>query len=124
MDMNFIYCCFRLTETLLILANHLPHPAYRSPVSLRETSSMANMSSDLKFYMTVYGSLTAANTLFTAARAFLFAYGGICAATVIHDRLLDRILKVTHQQQFICVSHTVCLYYRCELEIVTGWLIH
>ncbi|XP_062400248.1 ATP-binding cassette sub-family C member 10 [Sardina pilchardus] len=66
-----------------------------SPMLLRETSPVANMSSDVKFYMTVYGSLAGANTLFTAVRAFLFAYGGIRAATVIHNRLLDRILKAT-----------------------------
>lgn len=44
--------------------------------------------------MTVYGSLAVANTVFTAARAFLFAYGAIHAATVIHRRLLDSVLKV------------------------------
>uniref|UniRef100_A0A8C2DVX8 ATP-binding cassette sub-family C member 10 n=1 Tax=Cyprinus carpio TaxID=7962 RepID=A0A8C2DVX8_CYPCA len=58
-----------------------------------ETSG--NMSSELKFYMTVYGSLAAANTVFTAARAFLFAYGAICAATVVHKRLLSSVLKAT-----------------------------
>uniref|UniRef100_A0A671NWY3 Multidrug resistance-associated protein 7-like n=1 Tax=Sinocyclocheilus anshuiensis TaxID=1608454 RepID=A0A671NWY3_9TELE len=58
-----------------------------------ETSG--NVSSELKFYMTVYGSLAAANTVFTAARAFLFAYGAICAATVVHKRLLSSVLKAT-----------------------------
>ncbi|GAA6102451.1 ATP-binding cassette sub-family C member 10 isoform X1 [Tachysurus ichikawai] len=57
--------------------------------------SFGNMSSELKFYMTVYGSLAVANTLFTAARAFFFAYGAIQAATVIHRRLLDSVLKAT-----------------------------
>lgn len=52
------------------------------------------MSSDVRFYLTVYGSVAAANTVFTALRAFLFAYGAICAAAVIHDRLLERVLKV------------------------------
>ncbi|XP_063055081.1 ATP-binding cassette sub-family C member 10 [Engraulis encrasicolus] len=72
-----------------------------SPVSLRETwwstsSSLgANISAELKFYMTVYGSLAGANTLFTAARSFLFAYGAICAARVAHRRLLHRVLKAT-----------------------------
>uniref|UniRef100_A0A7N6ABQ1 ATP-binding cassette, sub-family C (CFTR/MRP), member 10 n=1 Tax=Anabas testudineus TaxID=64144 RepID=A0A7N6ABQ1_ANATE len=47
------------------------------------------------FYLTVYGSIAAANTVFTALRAFLFAYGAICAATEIHNRLLDRVLKAT-----------------------------
>ncbi|TSS35866.1 Multidrug resistance-associated protein 7 [Bagarius yarrelli] len=68
------------TDTLVF---HLP---------VRESG---NMSSELKFYMTVYGSLAAAHTLFTAARAFLFAYGAIHAATIIHRRLLDSVLKAT-----------------------------
>uniref|UniRef100_A0AAQ5ZJQ3 ATP-binding cassette, sub-family C (CFTR/MRP), member 10 n=1 Tax=Amphiprion ocellaris TaxID=80972 RepID=A0AAQ5ZJQ3_AMPOC len=50
---------------------------------------------DVKFYLTVYGSIAVANTVFTALRAFLFAYGVICAASVIHNRLLDRVLKAT-----------------------------
>ncbi len=55
--------------------------------------------------MTVYGSLAAANTVFTAARAFLFAYGAICAATVIHKRLLSSVLKVmNHSTLFITFS--------------------
>uniref|UniRef100_A0AAR2M1E5 ATP-binding cassette, sub-family C (CFTR/MRP), member 10 n=1 Tax=Pygocentrus nattereri TaxID=42514 RepID=A0AAR2M1E5_PYGNA len=66
-----------------------------STVLLFSESPFGNMSSELKFYMTVYGSLAAANTVFTAARAFLFAYGAICAATVIHKRLLDSVLKAT-----------------------------
>uniref|UniRef100_A0A8C1YN95 ATP-binding cassette sub-family C member 10 n=1 Tax=Cyprinus carpio TaxID=7962 RepID=A0A8C1YN95_CYPCA len=61
----------------------------------RDSETSGNMSSELKFYMTVYGSLAAANTVFTAARAFLFAYGAICAATVIHKRLLSSVLKAT-----------------------------
>ncbi|KAG5855049.1 hypothetical protein ANANG_G00044780 [Anguilla anguilla] len=65
------------------------------PVTLVETASKANITSDIKFYLTVYGSIAAANSLFTAARAFLFAHGTICAATVIHNRLLDRVLKAT-----------------------------
>ncbi|XP_073732038.1 ATP-binding cassette sub-family C member 10 [Misgurnus anguillicaudatus] len=59
----------------------------------RDSETSGNVSSDLKFYMSVYGSLAAANTLFTAARAFLFAYGGICAATIVHKRLLSSVLK-------------------------------
>lgn len=52
------------------------------------------MSSDIVFYLTVYSSIAAANTVFTAIRAFLFAYGTICAAKTIHNRLLDRVLQV------------------------------
>ncbi|XP_071395438.1 ATP-binding cassette sub-family C member 10 [Centroberyx affinis] len=66
-----------------------------SAVSSVQSSSLGNVSSEVKFYLTVYGSIAAANTVFTAVRAFLFAYGAICAATVVHNRLLDRILKAT-----------------------------
>ncbi|RUS92073.1 hypothetical protein EGW08_000097 [Elysia chlorotica] len=48
---------------------------------------------NLRFYLGVYGGLAGANALFTLIRAFLFAYGGICAATVVHKRLLSAVLK-------------------------------
>ncbi|KAM7419823.1 hypothetical protein PAMA_016768 [Pampus argenteus] len=66
-----------------------------SPLSLVQTFPPTNTSSDVSFYLTVYGSIAVANTVFTALRAFLFAYGAICAATAIHNRLLDRVLKAT-----------------------------
>lgn len=49
---------------------------------------------NLHFYLTVYGCLAAGNSLFTLMRAFLFAYGGICAARIMHTQILDSILKV------------------------------
>uniref|UniRef100_A0A3P9JS00 ATP-binding cassette sub-family C member 10 n=1 Tax=Oryzias latipes TaxID=8090 RepID=A0A3P9JS00_ORYLA len=52
-------------------------------------------SRDVRFFLTVYGSVAAANTVFTALRAFLFAYGVVRAASVIHDRLLDQVLQAT-----------------------------
>ncbi|KAL4612819.1 Multidrug resistance-associated protein 7-like [Arapaima gigas] len=54
-----------------------------------------NATGQLQFYLTVYVSIAAANSVFTVIRAFLFAYGAICAATVIHNRLLNRVLKAT-----------------------------
>uniref|UniRef100_A0A667ZN88 ATP-binding cassette, sub-family C (CFTR/MRP), member 10 n=1 Tax=Myripristis murdjan TaxID=586833 RepID=A0A667ZN88_9TELE len=66
-----------------------------SPVSSVLTSPPGSVSSEVKFYLTVYGSIAAANTVLTAARAFLFAYGAVCAATVIHNQLLDSVLKAT-----------------------------
>ncbi|XP_070712711.1 ATP-binding cassette sub-family C member 10 [Pempheris klunzingeri] len=66
-----------------------------SPLSSVKTFPTSNISSDVKFYLTVYGSIAASNTVLTALRAFLFAYGAICAATAIHNRLLDRVLKAT-----------------------------
>ena len=55
---------------------------------------MTDSEDNVAFYLTVYGILGVANSLFTLVRAFLFAYGGICAATKIHRLLLARILKV------------------------------
>ncbi|XP_068607504.1 ATP-binding cassette sub-family C member 10 [Brachionichthys hirsutus] len=66
-----------------------------APSSSVQTSLSTNVSSDVRFYLTVYSSIAAANTVFTALRAFLFAYGAICAASSIHSRLLDRVLKAT-----------------------------
>jgi ATP-binding cassette subfamily C (CFTR/MRP) protein 10 len=34
-----------------------------------------------------------ANTMFSLIRAFLFAYGGICAAKTIHDQLLRSVMR-------------------------------
>uniref|UniRef100_A0AAY5KK77 ATP-binding cassette sub-family B member 6 n=1 Tax=Esox lucius TaxID=8010 RepID=A0AAY5KK77_ESOLU len=83
-------------------------PAYTSPhlllffpgglvssVTTVVTAPSSNMSAEVNFYLTVYGSVAGANTVFTAFRAFLFAYGGIRAASVIHNRLLSTVLKAT-----------------------------
>lgn len=66
-----------------------------SPPPSVQTSPSNSTKSDVRFYLTVYGSIAGANTVFTALRAFLFAYGAICAASAIHNRLLDRVLKAT-----------------------------
>ncbi|XP_037327748.2 ATP-binding cassette sub-family C member 10 [Pungitius pungitius] len=63
-----------------------------SPLSSLSPSAVTP---DVSFYLTVYGSLAGANTVFTALRAFLFAYGAVGAAAAIHDRLLDRVLQAT-----------------------------
>uniref|UniRef100_A0A4W3JVE4 ATP-binding cassette, sub-family C (CFTR/MRP), member 10 n=1 Tax=Callorhinchus milii TaxID=7868 RepID=A0A4W3JVE4_CALMI len=62
----------------------------RSPVTVG-----GNLSSQVKFYLTVYGCIAASNTVFTALRAFLFAYSAIRAATTIHNKLLKQVLKAT-----------------------------
>ncbi|NWS54998.1 MRP7 protein, partial [Chunga burmeisteri] len=67
-----------------------------SPIQALDTTPVpSNGSLDVSFYLIVYGSIAGANSLFTILRAFLFAYGTICAATVIHNRLLQRALKAT-----------------------------
>ncbi|KAH9632341.1 hypothetical protein HF086_010266 [Spodoptera exigua] len=45
------------------------------------------------FYLEVYFGLAALNLVFTIMRAFLFAYGGVKAATRIHKVLLKVIIK-------------------------------
>ncbi|KAI5626621.1 multidrug resistance-associated protein 7 isoform X1, partial [Silurus asotus] len=83
----------RLSALVLLSADSLLYVRIKNRTL--NIAPFGNTSSELKFYMTVYGSLAAANTVFTAARAFLFAYGAIHAATVIHRRLLDNVLKAT-----------------------------
>ncbi|NXT74733.1 MRP7 protein, partial [Zapornia atra] len=63
--------------------------------ALHSTTVPSNGSLDVNFYLVVYGSIAGGNSLFTIFRAFLFAYGTIRAATVIHNRLLQRVLKAT-----------------------------
>nr|XP_047936057.1 ATP-binding cassette sub-family C member 10 isoform X2 [Anser cygnoides]XP_047936058.1 ATP-binding cassette sub-family C member 10 isoform X2 [Anser cygnoides]XP_047936059.1 ATP-binding cassette sub-family C member 10 isoform X2 [Anser cygnoides] len=67
-----------------------------SPVQALDTAPVpSNSSADVNFYLMVYGSIAGANSLFTIFRAFLFAYGTIRAAIVIHNRLLQRVIKAT-----------------------------
>ncbi|NXU25497.1 MRP7 protein, partial [Thalassarche chlororhynchos] len=67
-----------------------------SPIQALDTTPVpSNGSLDVNFYLIVYGSIAGANSLFTILRAFLFAYGTVRAATVIHNRLLQRALKAT-----------------------------
>uniref|UniRef100_A0A8C4WSK5 ATP binding cassette subfamily C member 10 n=1 Tax=Gopherus evgoodei TaxID=1825980 RepID=A0A8C4WSK5_9SAUR len=54
-----------------------------------------NSTLDVNFYLMVYGGIAGANSVFTILRAFLFAHGTIRAATVIHSRLLQRVMKAT-----------------------------
>ena len=65
------------------------------------SSNTTSSDGSIEFYLTVYGGLAGANALFTIFRAFLFAYGGICAATVIHKRLLSAVLKVRALSRFV-----------------------
>ncbi|XP_022081418.1 multidrug resistance-associated protein 7-like isoform X2 [Acanthaster planci] len=45
------------------------------------------------FYLGIYGGIVGANSIFMLFRAFLFAYGGLCAAKTIHNGLLSSIWK-------------------------------
>ncbi|PIO32590.1 hypothetical protein AB205_0204560 [Aquarana catesbeiana] len=66
----------------------------RSPVRWAESAGQ-NSSGNLTFYLSVYGGIAAANSIFTALRALLFALGTVHAATTIHRRLLQRVLRAT-----------------------------
>ncbi|NXA51711.1 MRP7 protein, partial [Nothocercus julius] len=66
------------------------------PIQPLDTAAVpSNGSLDVTFYLTVYGSIAGANSLFTALRAFLFAFGTIRAATVVHSRLFQQVIKAT-----------------------------
>ncbi|XP_040286791.1 ATP-binding cassette sub-family C member 10 isoform X3 [Bufo bufo] len=60
-----------------------------------EQSMGPNTSVGISFYLSVYGGIAVANSVFTALRALLFALGTVRAATVIHERLLQRVLRAT-----------------------------
>ncbi|XP_077017993.1 ATP-binding cassette sub-family C member 10 isoform X2 [Tamandua tetradactyla] len=51
-----------------------------------------NGSSDFRFYLTVYATIAGVNSLFTLLRAVLFATGTLRAASILHRRLLHRVL--------------------------------
>ena len=49
--------------------------------------------STVRQYLSMYGGIAVANSMFSLFRAFLFAYGGITAARKLHQRLLAVILR-------------------------------
>ncbi|EMP24463.1 Multidrug resistance-associated protein 7 [Chelonia mydas] len=71
-----------------------------------------NSTLDVNFYLMVYGGIAGANSVFTILRAFLFAYGTIRAATVIHSRLLQRVMK----RYYRCTSRELKRLYSLTLS--------
>uniref|UniRef100_A0A8C6V259 ATP-binding cassette sub-family C member 10 n=1 Tax=Naja naja TaxID=35670 RepID=A0A8C6V259_NAJNA len=86
---NSISSLAALPSSSLLLFSH---EGLVSPV-LNSISS--NSTLDVNFYLTVYGCIAGVNSVFTILRVFLFACGTIHAATVIHNRLLRRVMKAT-----------------------------
>ncbi|XP_077426239.1 ATP-binding cassette sub-family C member 10 isoform X2 [Vanacampus margaritifer] len=78
-------CCRDVDSPRLLL--------YSGATLMSPLSPPPDPSSEVRFYLGVYGAIAGANSVFTALRAFLFAYGALCAAAAIHDRLLDRVIK-------------------------------
>lgn len=75
---------------------------FNQPLSLSITSYTTflkgydvetTMKDDTKWYLMIYGCIAASNSLFTLFRSFLFAYGGIKAAKVLHSALLKGVLQ-------------------------------
>lgn len=65
------------------------------PSPLLMTSLLSpHLDDSVKHYLILYVVFAGLNSLFTLFRAFLFAYGGIVAATKIHKCLLKSIMKV------------------------------
>lgn len=67
--------------------------------------------------------------MFTLMRAFLFAYGGICAARIMHTQILDSILKVivlAWHYTFIFLKKEIMAnfisYYYCETVENNFWI--
>ena len=58
-----------------------------------DITNSSTSNSTVTQYLSIYGGIAAVNALFSFFRAFLFAYGGICAAKTIHQRLLGTVLK-------------------------------
>ncbi|XP_021246016.1 multidrug resistance-associated protein 7 [Numida meleagris] len=90
---SVMVCSASLPSTKLLLFSVV---GLVSPIQALDTAPIpSNGSVDVNFYLTVYGGIAGANSLFTIFRAFLFAYGTIRAAIVIHKRLLQRVIKAT-----------------------------
>uniref|UniRef100_A0A914UWH6 ABC-type xenobiotic transporter n=1 Tax=Plectus sambesii TaxID=2011161 RepID=A0A914UWH6_9BILA len=83
-----------LSSNYLFLAEHrYPFSLYTSAQASKLSALDDDDSDDTAFYLYVYGGLAFANTMFTLARAFLFAYGGIVAAKNLHQKLVKTLLK-------------------------------
>ncbi|CAG9799085.1 unnamed protein product [Chironomus riparius] len=64
-------------------------------VSLESASN--NTTIDTQIYLEIYTSLGIGNSILTLIRSFLFAYAGIKAAKIIHDKLLKNVFYTTIQ---------------------------
>jgi len=62
----------------------------------------------------VYATIAASNSFFSLIRAFLFAYGGICAAKSIHGKLLRK--PIINSNSLLIYMKSWKLPYECFLE--------
>lgn len=66
----------------------------------------------LRYYLIIYCVFAALNSTFTLFRAFLFAYGGLAAATKLHKLLLKSVVKV----RFVKPKNLAYLLENCKLQ--------
>ena len=77
----------------LILLSLIAMQATRNFTDVWLAEWVSHNNTKVPFYLKVYGGIAVANSIFSLLRAFLFAYGGVCAAKIIQERLLGLILK-------------------------------
>lgn len=72
----------------------VPGPLNNKQYAVPEVTANVTPTNTDNFYLEIYFALAGLNLVFTIMRAFLFAYGGVKAATRIHKVLLKVIVKV------------------------------
>lgn len=73
-----------------------PHNKTNTSLFTYEAVTNSTDESNISYYLIVYVVFAGLNSVFTLFRAFLFAYGGIHAATSVHRQLLKTIMKVNN----------------------------
>lgn len=86
----------KILNTSDFLINKLRNSTVPSRGILKLASNDTPVNND-DYYMEVYFGLAGLNLLFTIMRAFLFAYGGVQAASRIHKILLKVVTRVSHK---------------------------
>lgn len=67
-------------------------------------NNLKNLQDENKTYLFTYSLIGIVNSIATFFRAFIFAYGGIKACTMIHDDLLESILNVCIKCCIFCFN--------------------
>ena len=81
------------------------------------SSESKNSTISVSYYLSIYGSIAVANSVFSFLRAFLFAYGGVKAAKAIHEKLLGVILNA--KTYFFDVTPTGRILNRFSSDLYT-----
>uniref|UniRef100_A0A1L8DUP1 ABC-type xenobiotic transporter n=1 Tax=Nyssomyia neivai TaxID=330878 RepID=A0A1L8DUP1_9DIPT len=68
-----------------------------SDVWLAHWVAQTNTTESIGYFLGIYSALASSNSIFTLARAFLFAYAGIRAAKHVHSRLVKKVFATKFQ---------------------------